>query len=90
VPEGWFDLVPIRLVTFAEVGLPITSSDRAVWRYAQDHNLLLLTANLAVKYSDSLEQTLREENTLASLPILTIRNLDRVQDGIYREACATR
>lgn len=31
--EGWLDLVPLRLVTFREVGLPVDSSDRVVWRF---------------------------------------------------------
>ena len=28
--EGWFTLLPLRLATFEEVGLPVNSSDRAV------------------------------------------------------------
>jgi hypothetical protein len=35
-----------------------------------------------------LEQTLREENTPASLPILTIANVDRLSERHYRERCA--
>jgi len=28
--EGWLDLLPLRLATFADVGLPVESTDRAV------------------------------------------------------------
>ena len=61
--EGWLELVPLRLVTFAEVGLSLESNDRIVWRFAQAQRLLLLTDNRSMKGVDSLEQTIREENT---------------------------
>jgi len=31
------------------------SSDRLVWRYAQDHQMMILTANRNMKGEDSLE-----------------------------------
>jgi hypothetical protein len=43
--EGWLDLLPIRFVTFDQVQLPINSSDRVVWRFAQENQMILLTAN---------------------------------------------
>lgn len=43
-----------------------------------------------MKGIDSLEQTIREENTSASLPVLTIGSLDRFSDREYREQCAVR
>jgi hypothetical protein len=43
-----------------------------------------------MKDKDSLEQTLREENEPHSLPILTISNVSRLNEKIYRERCATR
>lgn len=30
--EGWLEMVDLRLVTFAEAGLRLDSSDRLVWR----------------------------------------------------------
>jgi hypothetical protein len=75
--EGWLDLLPIRLVTFTEVGLPFDSDDRTVWRFAQTHKMLLLTDNRSMKGPDSLEQTLREENTPTSFPVLTIGSINR-------------
>jgi len=88
--EGWLELVSLRLVRFTEMGLPFDSSDRVVWRFAQAQGLLLLTDNRNMKGEDSLEQTLREENTLNSLPILTIGNTDRLDERDYREQCISR
>ncbi|WP_204106658.1 MULTISPECIES: hypothetical protein [Spirulina sp. CCY15215] len=34
--QGWLDLVSIRFVNFAEIGLSVKSSDRVVWRFAQE------------------------------------------------------
>ena len=88
--EGWLDLLPIRFFTFEEVGLPIDSNDRVVWRFAQTHQMILITANRNMKGSDSLEKTVREENTANSLPIVTIGSPDRFDERSYREKCATR
>jgi hypothetical protein len=87
---GWLDLVPLRMVTFADVGLAYTSSDRQVWRFAQANAMLLLTDNRNMKDEDSLEQTIRDENTATSLPVLTIGNINRLDELTYRERCAER
>jgi hypothetical protein len=87
---GWLELVPLRLVRFAEVGLPHTSSDREVWRFAQANQMYLLTDNRNMEGGDSLEQTIRDENTELSLPVLTIGRVDRMTERSYREACAAR
>ena len=88
--RGWLELVSIRLVTFTEIGLPIDSNDRKVWRFAQAQGMLLLTDNRNMKGEDSLEQTLREENTSTSLPVLTVGRTDRLDEQEYREQCASR
>jgi len=90
VAGGWLDMVPLRLVTFAEVGLPVDSSDRVVWRFVQAQQMLLLTDNRSMKGADSLEQTLREETIPTSLPVLTIGNVNRLDERPYREECAER
>jgi hypothetical protein len=87
---GWLDLVPLRLMTFSDVGLPIDSDDRTVWRFVQARRMLLLTDNRSMKGSDSLEQTIREEHTPTTLPVITIGSLDRLDEQAYREGCATR
>ena len=86
--QGWLDIVPIRFVTFAEMELWTDSDDRVVWRLAQDSQMILLTANRSMKGKDSLEQVMREENTSASLPVITIGNADRLlNDFEYRGQC---
>lgn len=88
--EGWLDLFPLRLVTFEEVGLPINSNDRAVWRFAQAKGMILLTGNRSRKGPDSLEQTIREENTVSSLPVITVASVARLDERSYREQFASR
>jgi len=87
---GWLDLLPIRFVSIEAVGLAIDSSDRVVWRFAQQNQMMLLTANRRMKGEDSLEQTIREENTLTSFPVITIGNVNRLSNRAYREQCAAR
>lgn len=83
-------MVPIRLVMFYEVGLPHDSTDRQVWRYAQQQQFVLLTENRRKKGVDSLEQVIREENTLISLPVITVARVDRLDERTYRERCSSR
>jgi hypothetical protein len=88
--EGWLELLPLRLVTLADIGLPLHSDDRTVWRYAQAHAMVLLTGNRRMRGVHSLEQTIREENTASALPVLTIGTVDRIDEREYRELCAQR
>lgn len=88
--EGWLTLLPVRLVMFHEVGLPTDSNDRDVWRYAQMHQLVLLTGNRRKKGADSLEQVIREENTPTSLPVITVARVNRLDARTYREQCSSR
>ena len=43
--DGWLGLASLQLVRFADVGLPVTSTDRQIWRFVQEHHMLLLTDN---------------------------------------------
>jgi hypothetical protein len=88
--EGWLTLLPLRLVMFHEVSLPADSTDREVWRYAQTHQLVLLTGNRRKKGGDSLEQVIREENTPTSLPVITVARVNRLDERAYRERCSSR
>lgn len=90
IAEGWLELVAIEFVTFAELDLPVTSSDRAVWRLVQSRQMLLLTNNRNMDDEDSLELTIREESTGASVPVLTIGTIDRMTEPDYRRRCAAR
>jgi hypothetical protein len=87
---GWLDIVPLRLVRFIDVDLPMNSNDRVVWRFAQSRGMFLLTNNRNMDNEDSLERTLREENKPDSLPVLTISRIDRMAEPAYRQQCAAR
>lgn len=52
--------------------------------------MIILTANRNMKGGDSLEQIIRENNTLQSLPVVTIGNKERLDEQRYRERCARR
>jgi hypothetical protein len=89
--QGWLELLPIRFVSFKEMNLSIDSNDRVVWRTAQANQMILLTANRSMKGENSLEQVLREENTVNSLPVITIGDTDRfLADRAYRNCCVDR
>jgi hypothetical protein len=89
--QGWLELLSIHFVTFKELDLAINSDDRVVWRLAQKNQMILLTANRSMKGEDSLEQVLREENTVDSFPVITIGDADRLLvDRVYRNRCADR
>ncbi|UBF27292.1 DUF5615 family PIN-like protein [Kovacikia minuta CCNUW1] len=89
--QGWLELLSIRFVTFKQMNLPIDSSDRVVWQIAQANQMILLTANRSMKDEDSLEQVLRDENTVDSLPVITIADADRfLADRAYRNRCVDR
>ncbi len=89
--QGWLELLPIRFVTFKEMNLSIDSNDQVVWRIAQANQMILLTANRSMKDEDSLEQVLREENTVDSLPLITIGDADRfLTDRANRNRCVDR
>ena len=85
--NGWLDLLPINFVTFREVGLSMDSNDRILWCFAESNQMIILTANRNMKGKDSLEQVIREENTLASLPVVTISDIKRLDEFNYRERC---
>ena len=66
VSEDWLDLYPLEMLMFVDVGLEDTANDREVWQFAQANEMILLTSNRNMDGDDSLEATLRQENTLTS------------------------
>lgn len=80
----------LRVATFEELSLPVETSDREIWRFAQQRGMLLLTGNRNMTGEESLEQTIRDENRPDSIPVVTIANVNRVAERNYREECATR
>lgn len=88
--EGWLALLEIPMLTFTDVGLPINSSDKEVWQFVQQNKLILLTGNRNSDGEDSLEQTIRKDNSPTSLPVITISMVDRLEERLYREECAEK
>ena len=88
--RGWLEFLSIHFVTFGDAGLSMDASDRVVWHYAQTNRMMILTANRNMKGEDSLEQVIREENATGSFPVVTIGNLDRLDEFDYRERCVER
>jgi hypothetical protein len=84
------DVMPLQLLHFRQIGLPIGSNDREIWRYVQARQMLLLTGNRNMDGEHSLGVVIREENQASSLPVLTIGNIDRVAGATYRRRCANR
>lgn len=84
---GWSEYQLIEFITLEDVGLNRETKDREIWRRCQLNSMILLTANRNEDDPDSLEQALVEENTLHSLPVITISNQQRLHNADYREAC---
>lgn len=55
------------------------------------NQMILLTAYRSMRGEDSLEQVIREENTVDYLPVITIGDADRfLADRVYRNRCVYR
>src|SRR4051812_48572775 len=75
--EFWADLgVPV--FAFEDVGLPPSAPDIDVWESCQRRGLVLVTGNRNAESETSLEATIRTRGTIASLPVFTLANRDRI------------
>ncbi len=88
--SGWAELQMLQFVSLSHVGLAYDANDREVWRTAQTRGMILLTGNRNLKDPDSLEQTIREENTSNSLPVITISDPQELINPDYRDRCLNR
>ena len=52
--------------------------------------MILLTDNRNMKDEDSLAKVLRQENTITSLPVLTIGKMSRFREKEYLQRCILR
>jgi hypothetical protein len=91
---GWaefWDYLGLVLETFANIGLTGSAPDSQVWLTCQRERLVLITANRNADGPDSLEATIRAENTLGSLPVLTISDIEELQHSAdYAERVVAR
>ena len=101
--RGYFDLLKgtlsneeseardvVQFILFSDVDLPDDSSDRMIWNFVQEKQILLLINNRNRKGVDSLQEAIETDISFESLPVLTIGNLDRIYERSYRERCITR
>ena len=84
VKDGWVELLDLQFVYFADVELDVASDDTTIWRLAQARGMLLLTNNRNDDDETSLTATIRRENTVDSLPVLTVANPSRLEEPDYR------
>lgn len=80
--EGWIDLweeLAIRYASFRDVGLDTDATDAAIWQLCQRDQYVLVTSNRNEDDPDSLESTIRSQNTAESLPVLTIADAERLR-----------
>jgi hypothetical protein len=88
--EVW-DSLALDVYVFNRLGLPRDTSDARVWQECQARQLVLITANRNAEGPDSLESTLRTQNTPASLPVMTVANARRVQlEAAYASRVAVK
>jgi hypothetical protein len=93
--EGWrhdvWESLHLAPLSLSDLGLQSEASDRDVLEACQREQVLLLTANRNDDAPESLEATIQQHNTPASLPVFTLANEQRVlRDRLYAEAVADR
>jgi hypothetical protein len=77
--EAWADFwqaLGLALYHFQDVGLTPSSTDLEVWSVCQAEQLILITDNRNLDSEDSLEATIRRNNTPQSLPVFTIADMN--------------
>ena len=88
--EYWNFLALVALKV-TDVDLDAQSSDREIWQFCQNDQLVLITTNRNAEGPDSLHVVIEELNSPHSLPVLTIADADRVlRDPRYAERSADR
>lgn len=76
--EYWHYL-NLAVLTFEDLGLETDVSDERLWEECQRYEAVLVTSNRNAKEADSLESTLQRRNTVVSLPVLTLANVERIR-----------
>ncbi len=77
--DDWADFwqaLGLVLYRFEDVGLSASSTDLEIWNVCQSEQLVLITDNRNLDSEDSLEATIRRNNTPGSLPVFTIADMN--------------
>lgn len=85
---GWDQIFKAEFKRLRDYGLPDHYPDQEIWRFVQTQGLLLITNNRNNAGADSLEATIQRENTLASLPVITVSDKDALAQAAYRQRVA--
>lgn len=88
--EGWVEIIRIEFFYFSTLNLPLDTDDTTVWRFAQENELIILTDNRNQKGETSLAATIARENTIASLPVITVGSVKRLVETEYCLEAATK
>ena len=78
--DAWTDFwqaLGLILYRFEDVGLSTSATDLEVWNVCQAEQLILITDNRNLDSEDSLEATIRRNNTPESLPVFTIADMNQ-------------
>ncbi len=86
---GWDQLIEINFVFLRDCGLMESAPDNEIWRYTQEHGMLLITNNRNNDGETSLHATIARENTPDSLPVVTVSDKDSLRLADYRQRAAT-
>ena len=87
---GWSELIRVEFKRLRDYGLPANLPDQDIWRFVQTHRFLLVTNNRNSEDETSLQATMRRENTLDSLPIITVSDKNALIQSDYRQRVAHR
>ncbi|MGH9840752.1 MAG: ACP S-malonyltransferase [Blastocatellia bacterium] len=82
---GWDELLAVEFKRLRDFGLPENLPDQEIWRFVQQHQLWLITNNRNSDDDTSLQATIDRENTLTSLPVITISDREKLKVSEYRE-----
>jgi hypothetical protein len=77
--DAWADFwqgLGLVLYRFENFGLSASSTDLEIWNVCQSEQLLLITDNRNLDSENSLEATIRRNNTPGSLPVFTIASMN--------------
>ena len=78
--EFW-EALDLVLFRFEDVGLSMSATDLEVWNVCQAEELILITDNRNLDSEDSLEATIRRNNTPDSLPVFTIADMNQFRSN---------
>ncbi len=88
--EVW-DTLNLRIYTLPDIGLDTSAPDPTIWQECQARQFVLVTANRNDDGPDSLETTIRDQNTASSLPVITLADAKRIQhDRDYANRVAVK